>query len=472
MKKIIASLFIFILMFTMYCNINISYGEDINLESYFFGGNTAIFDSNGYLNETYYHDYETGGKYGYGQYDFCNDSGVNLAVNYTWLHKFHQLVTKINSDNVSYQDIADSNSEEDILNAIHSTNDLKDIIGTFQQTGQYVTEPDNSTNWNDLLDTFRSVAALRNITGETGKAPKPAEEYQKKVRKVIKELQSALDYKRGNSNQVKASDGRKVDINDDYKTKFKYTKSQIKAYKERYGERYNCNNDSNIKKLWTYKLGLDDNDSIATRSDIYVDKSDNASTKKGYDSDQLKVYKLLFGTDSNVKNADLGDIDSIIEKGKAQNAEITEESLSKFSTAEYEYGYQEAQKAIDEGTKSRNDPDKDTIFLMPNGTADAEKGIKDFADDAAEFLDSEGNMEIVNQENLQNFSQNIYSMLLGVGIIVAVLVGVILGVKLMLAPIGERAEAKKLLIPYAVGCAVVFGAFGIWKLVITILSGI
>lgn len=42
----------------------------------------------------------------------------------------------------------------------------------------------------------------------------------------------------------------------------------------------------------------------------------------------------------------------------------------------------------------------------------------------------------------------------------------------MLAPVGERAEAKKMLVPYAVGCAVVFGAFGIWKLVVTILQSI
>lgn len=42
----------------------------------------------------------------------------------------------------------------------------------------------------------------------------------------------------------------------------------------------------------------------------------------------------------------------------------------------------------------------------------------------------------------------------------------------MLSPVGERAEAKKMLIPYAVGCAVVFGSFGIWKLVVTILQSV
>ena len=49
--------------------------------------------------------------------------------------------------------------------------------------------------------------------------------------------------------------------------------------------------------------------------------------------------------------------------------------------------------------------------------------------------------------------------------------GGIIGIKLMISSASEKAEAKKLLVPYVVGCVVVFGGFGIWKLVVTILQG-
>ena len=65
-----------------------------------------------------------------------------------------------------------------------------------------------------------------------------------------------------------------------------------------------------------------------------------------------------------------------------------------------------------------------------------------------------------------------YNILLAVGVAVAVIVGAIIGIKLMVAPIEEKAEAKKLLVPYVAGCVVVFAGFGIWQLVVTILQGI
>ena len=50
--------------------------------------------------------------------------------------------------------------------------------------------------------------------------------------------------------------------------------------------------------------------------------------------------------------------------------------------------------------------------------------------------------------------------------------GAILGIKLMISGIDEKAEVKKLLIPYVVGCIIIFGGFGIWKLVVTILQSV
>ena len=58
------------------------------------------------------------------------------------------------------------------------------------------------------------------------------------------------------------------------------------------------------------------------------------------------------------------------------------------------------------------------------------------------------------------------------GIVLAVLVGGVLGVKFMIASAEDKAKIKEAMIPYVLGCIVIFGAFGIWKLAITILNNL
>lgn len=65
----------------------------------------------------------------------------------------------------------------------------------------------------------------------------------------------------------------------------------------------------------------------------------------------------------------------------------------------------------------------------------------------------------------------VYNILLSIGVILSVIVGAILGLKYLFGSIDEKADTKQLLIPYVIGCIVVFGAFGIWRLIITLLSG-
>lgn len=131
------------------------------------------------------------------------------------------------------------------------------------------------------------------------------------------------------------------------------------------------------------------------------------------------------------------------------------------------------EKAIAAEMQTREDPDKDTVFSMPkNKTTVASKGTSDMIEDADAFINDENATNYIKAENLQSFSQSIYRPLLGVGIVLAIIIGAILGIKFMLASVGQKAEIKKLFIPYVVGCVLVFGAFGIWKIVVTILAGI
>ena len=76
----------------------------------------------------------------------------------------------------------------------------------------------------------------------------------------------------------------------------------------------------------------------------------------------------------------------------------------------------------------------------------------------------------INSEDLKTMSDTLYNILLVVGIIIALIVGIIMGIKFIMGGIEEKAEIKAMLIPYIIGCVVVFGAFAIWKAVVDILQ--
>ncbi len=78
--------------------------------------------------------------------------------------------------------------------------------------------------------------------------------------------------------------------------------------------------------------------------------------------------------------------------------------------------------------------------------------------------------EKISQENLQKLSNMIYNILLVLGIIIAIILGAILGIKFMTEGVEGQIEVKKALIPYVIGCVVVFGAFTIWKIVVNMLQ--
>lgn len=68
----------------------------------------------------------------------------------------------------------------------------------------------------------------------------------------------------------------------------------------------------------------------------------------------------------------------------------------------------------------------------------------------------------------KTLSDTIYNILFTIGVIVAVAVAAILGIKYMVGSASEQSQIKETIIPFIVGCIVVFGSFGIWKLVVTI----
>lgn len=98
--------------------------------------------------------------------------------------------------------------------------------------------------------------------------------------------------------------------------------------------------------------------------------------------------------------------------------------------------------------------------------------VGEIISEAKDFIDEGTNSgkTTINTSNLQQASDVLYNILLTIGVVVAVAVAAILGIKYMTGSVQAKAEVMQTLIPFVIGCFVVFGAFGIWKVVI-LLSG-
>lgn len=79
----------------------------------------------------------------------------------------------------------------------------------------------------------------------------------------------------------------------------------------------------------------------------------------------------------------------------------------------------------------------------------------------------QGNASI-DESKLKNTSGMLYNILLISGMCVAVVISAVMGIKFMLGSVEEKAQIKDSLIPFIIGCIVVFGAFGLWKIFVTI----
>ena len=88
---------------------------------------------------------------------------------------------------------------------------------------------------------------------------------------------------------------------------------------------------------------------------------------------------------------------------------------------------------------------------------------------AQDFMNSADSNITINSTELNRPSSEVYNILTSLGMII---VGIVLGIKYMIAGADEKAEVKETLLPYIIGCVVTFGAFGIWRILINTFIGI
>jgi len=108
--------------------------------------------------------------------------------------------------------------------------------------------------------------------------------------------------------------------------------------------------------------------------------------------------------------------------------------------------------------------------VISGGTQDA----GDIVSGADAFISTgeAGASNKISESGLKDMSDTIYNILLVVGIIVVIIVGLIMGIKFIMGSLEEKADIKAMLIPYIIGCVVVFGAFTIWKIVVDLLQSV
>lgn len=90
---------------------------------------------------------------------------------------------------------------------------------------------------------------------------------------------------------------------------------------------------------------------------------------------------------------------------------------------------------------------------------------------SAEGFVSEGAAQEGVQEKTDEthpFSITLTNILITIGTVLAVIYASVLGIKFMIGAAEEKAEVKESLIPFVIGCAIVYGGFAIWSIMVNI----
>lgn len=107
-------------------------------------------------------------------------------------------------------------------------------------------------------------------------------------------------------------------------------------------------------------------------------------------------------------------------------------------------------------------------LFIPNAYAGPLQDIMNRAEGFVKNGENGGN--VINNDALKEGSNTLYNVLLVIGIAVAFIWGIVLGIQFVTGSLGEKADVKKNLIVYVIGCIIIFGTFGIWRLLLQLLQ--
>lgn len=76
--------------------------------------------------------------------------------------------------------------------------------------------------------------------------------------------------------------------------------------------------------------------------------------------------------------------------------------------------------------------------------------------------------DVIDTEALKSTSDFIFNMFLTIAIVLAIGIGTVLGIKFITSSVEGQAKIKEALVPYVVGCVVIFAAFPIWSFMVNV----
>lgn len=99
--------------------------------------------------------------------------------------------------------------------------------------------------------------------------------------------------------------------------------------------------------------------------------------------------------------------------------------------------------------------------------------VEDIFKTGANFIENgKKQKSAFNGEKMKNSVDTLYNLFLWGGIAIAIIVGASLGIKYMFESVEGKAKILQSLIPFTVGCAIIFGGFTIWKISMELFSSV
>lgn len=114
-----------------------------------------------------------------------------------------------------------------------------------------------------------------------------------------------------------------------------------------------------------------------------------------------------------------------------------------------------------------------TVLIFALNTYVQAASISSIVQDAKDFTSSEieeNGLVNVTSDKLKTTINIINIAFLTVALITAFISIALMGINFMVQSIEEKAKIKEALIPFCIGAIVSFGAFGIWRIVISIFT--
>jgi len=114
------------------------------------------------------------------------------------------------------------------------------------------------------------------------------------------------------------------------------------------------------------------------------------------------------------------------------------------------------------------------IFGIPIYSKASESTLDGIINSGDSFLDA-GNGSLVStpdEGKLKTLSNTVSGILLTIAVVVTLISAVVMGINFVIQSVEDKAKIKESMIPWIIGIVISFGAYGIWRITMSVFYGI